>query len=118
MASRNNDVQVADFVESEFLGEQVEAINKLSEYVAQLRRIGKGHGQRAVLHNGAKKGAKENLREHNDSDVDEFPWLAGKRITRCGSGKQWFEVNVLAMRGPNGQRKQELVYAELSNNAP
>ncbi|GJZ58543.1 ferritin-3, chloroplastic [Tanacetum coccineum] len=39
----NNDVQLADFVESEFLGEQVEAINNLSEYVAQLRRIGKGH---------------------------------------------------------------------------
>nr|GEZ53015.1 ferritin-3, chloroplastic [Tanacetum cinerariifolium] len=28
----------------EFLGEQVEAIKKISEYVAQLRRIGKGHG--------------------------------------------------------------------------
>ncbi|KAM0070219.1 putative ferroxidase [Helianthus debilis subsp. tardiflorus] len=40
----NNDVQLADFVESEFLGEQVEAIKKISEYVAQLRRVGKGHG--------------------------------------------------------------------------
>ncbi|GKE27653.1 ferritin-3, chloroplastic, partial [Tanacetum coccineum] len=45
VASRNNDVQLADFVESEFLGEQVEAIKKISEYVAQLRRIGKGHGK-------------------------------------------------------------------------
>ncbi|KAF7148264.1 hypothetical protein RHSIM_Rhsim03G0146700 [Rhododendron simsii] len=44
VASRNNDVQLADFVESEFLGEQVEAIKKMSEYVAQLRRVGKGHG--------------------------------------------------------------------------
>nr|GEU88022.1 ferritin-3, chloroplastic [Tanacetum cinerariifolium] len=44
VASRNNHVQLADFIESEFLGEQVEAINKLSEYVAQLRRISKGHG--------------------------------------------------------------------------
>lgn len=44
VASKNNDVQLADFVESEFLGEQVEAIKKISEYVAQLRRIGKGHG--------------------------------------------------------------------------
>ncbi|KAK1415459.1 hypothetical protein QVD17_31241 [Tagetes erecta] len=44
VANRNNDVQLADFVESEFLGEQVEAIKKISEYVAQLRRIGKGHG--------------------------------------------------------------------------
>ncbi|KAM0043069.1 putative ferroxidase [Helianthus debilis subsp. tardiflorus] len=44
VACRNNDVQLADFVESEFLGEQVEAIKKISEYVAQLRRVGKGHG--------------------------------------------------------------------------
>ncbi|CAI9762271.1 unnamed protein product [Fraxinus pennsylvanica] len=44
VASRNNDVQLSDFVESEFLAEQVEAIKKISEYVAQLRRVGKGHG--------------------------------------------------------------------------
>ncbi|KAL3652261.1 2Fe-2S ferredoxin [Castilleja foliolosa] len=42
-ASRNNDVQLTDFVESEFLVEQVESIKKISEYVAQLRRVGKGH---------------------------------------------------------------------------
>ncbi|QCD98624.1 ferritin-3, chloroplastic [Vigna unguiculata] len=44
VASKNNDVQLTDFIESEFLGEQVEAIKKISEYVAQLRRVGKGHG--------------------------------------------------------------------------
>ncbi|KAL4574996.1 hypothetical protein LXL04_021836 [Taraxacum kok-saghyz] len=44
VANRNNDVQLSDFVDSEFLGEQVEAIKKISEYVAQLRRVGKGHG--------------------------------------------------------------------------
>ncbi|KAF8402579.1 hypothetical protein HHK36_010666 [Tetracentron sinense] len=44
VANRNNDVQLADFVETEFLTEQVEAIKKISEYVAQLRRVGKGHG--------------------------------------------------------------------------
>jgi ferritin heavy chain len=44
VADKNSDVQLADFVESEFLTEQVEAIKKISEYVAQLRRIGKGHG--------------------------------------------------------------------------
>ncbi|KAM0041844.1 putative ferroxidase [Helianthus debilis subsp. tardiflorus] len=44
VANENNDVHLADFVESEFLGEQVEAIKKISEYVAQLRRVGKGHG--------------------------------------------------------------------------
>ncbi|GER30404.1 ferritin [Striga asiatica] len=44
VASRNNDVQLTDFIESEFLVEQVESIKKISEYVAQLRRVGKGHG--------------------------------------------------------------------------
>ncbi|XAR60773.1 Ferroxidase [Bertholletia excelsa] len=44
VASESNDVQLADFVESEFLNEQVEAIKKVSEFVAELRRMGKGHG--------------------------------------------------------------------------
>nr|GEW99961.1 ferritin-4, chloroplastic-like [Tanacetum cinerariifolium] len=44
IANKNNDVQLADFFESEFLGEQLEAIKKISEYVAHLRRVGKGHG--------------------------------------------------------------------------
>ncbi|KAI3908466.1 hypothetical protein MKX01_009268 [Papaver californicum] len=44
VADANNDVQLADFVESTFLTEQVEAIKKISEFVAQLRRICKGHG--------------------------------------------------------------------------
>ncbi|KAJ4972406.1 hypothetical protein NE237_005505 [Protea cynaroides] len=44
VAEQNHDVQMTDFVESEFLTEQVEAIKKMSEYVAQLRRVGKGHG--------------------------------------------------------------------------
>ncbi|KAL0317032.1 UNVERIFIED_CONTAM: Ferritin-2, chloroplastic [Sesamum angustifolium] len=44
IASRNNDVQLTDFIESEYLAEQVESIKKISEYVAQLRRVGKGHG--------------------------------------------------------------------------
>ncbi|CAA2967377.1 ferritin-2, chloroplastic-like isoform X1 [Olea europaea var. sylvestris] len=44
VAFRNNDVQLADFIDSEFLAEQVESIKKISEYVAQLRRVGKGHG--------------------------------------------------------------------------
>ncbi|KAL5720931.1 bacterial non-heme ferritin [Ranunculus cassubicifolius] len=44
VASKNNDVQFADFVETEYLTEQVESIKKISEYVAQLRRVGKGHG--------------------------------------------------------------------------
>ncbi|KAF7816512.1 ferritin-3, chloroplastic [Senna tora] len=60
VASKNNDVQLADFVESEFLGEQVEAIKRISEYVAQLRRVGKGHGvwhfDQMLLHEEAADG--------------------------------------------------------------
>lgn len=44
VAERCNDKQMTDFVESEFLTEQVDAIKRISEYVAQLRRVGKGHG--------------------------------------------------------------------------
>lgn len=44
VASKNDDVHLADFIESVFLNEQVEAIKKISEYVSQLRRLGKGHG--------------------------------------------------------------------------
>ncbi|KAL3585796.1 hypothetical protein D5086_012663 [Populus alba] len=43
VADENNDPQMADFVESEFLTEQVESIKKIAEYVAQLRMVGKGH---------------------------------------------------------------------------
>ncbi|GAA0148397.1 storage protein [Lithospermum erythrorhizon] len=44
IADQNNDVQLTDFIESDFLVEQVESIKKISEFVAQLRRVGKGHG--------------------------------------------------------------------------
>ncbi|KAH9736729.1 Ferritin-1 [Citrus sinensis] len=56
VADRNNDPQMAEFVESEFLGEQVEAINKIAKYVSQLRMVGKGHGlwhfDQMLLHEG------------------------------------------------------------------
>ncbi|KAI9102157.1 hypothetical protein K1719_023667 [Acacia pycnantha] len=59
-ASKNNDAQLADFIESEFLGEQVEAIKRISEYVAQLRRVNKGHGvwhfDQTLLHEEAAHG--------------------------------------------------------------
>ncbi|XP_051143389.1 ferritin-2, chloroplastic-like [Andrographis paniculata] len=57
VASRNNDVQLTDFIEGEYLDEQVESIKKISEYVAQLRRVGKGYGvwhfDQMLLHEGA-----------------------------------------------------------------
>lgn len=45
IACDNNDPEMSDFIEREFLAEQVEAIKKISGYVAQLRRVGKGHGK-------------------------------------------------------------------------
>ncbi|CAN1172905.1 Ferritin-2, chloroplastic [Linum perenne] len=50
VADRNKDVQLTDFVEGEFLAEQVDAIKMISEYVAQLRRVGKGHGMHIPAH--------------------------------------------------------------------
>ncbi|RZC92831.1 hypothetical protein C5167_004012 [Papaver somniferum] len=45
VADENNDVQMAEFIESTFLTEQVEIIKKISEFVSQLRRIRcKGYG--------------------------------------------------------------------------
>ncbi|KAK6227749.1 hypothetical protein SCA6_000089 [Theobroma cacao] len=56
VAERNHDVQLTDFIEAEYLSEQVEAIKKIAEYVAQLRRVGKGHGvwhfDQMLLHEG------------------------------------------------------------------
>merc|ERR1712157_225707 len=39
------DFAFADFLESELLQEQVESINEISKYVAQLRRVGRGLGE-------------------------------------------------------------------------
>ncbi|XP_054780958.1 ferritin-1, chloroplastic-like [Prosopis cineraria] len=44
VADRNNDPELAHFIQSEFLREQVEAIEEIANYVAQLRMVGKGHG--------------------------------------------------------------------------
>ncbi|XP_019455272.1 PREDICTED: ferritin-3, chloroplastic-like [Lupinus angustifolius] len=44
IANEKNDTHLVDFIESQFLVGQVEDIKKISEYVAQLRRVGKGHG--------------------------------------------------------------------------
>jgi len=45
IASKHNDAQFADFIESHYLTEQVEAIKKLSDYVTNLRRVGSGLGE-------------------------------------------------------------------------
>ncbi|XP_030475536.1 ferritin-1, chloroplastic-like [Syzygium oleosum] len=56
VAEQNNDPQLADFIESEFLYEQVEAIKKMADFVTQLRMVGKGHGvwhfDQMLLHEG------------------------------------------------------------------
>ncbi|KAJ4979268.1 hypothetical protein NE237_010048 [Protea cynaroides] len=61
VAEKNHDAQMAEFIEREFLTEQVEAIKKISEYVSQLRRVGKGHGvwhfDQMLLHEDEDNGA-------------------------------------------------------------
>jgi len=56
VADRNNDPQMTDFIDSEFLSEQVDAIKKIADYVTQLRMVGKGHGvwhfDQRLLHEG------------------------------------------------------------------
>lgn len=44
VADECGDVQMCDFIESNYLEEQVKAIRTVSEYVTQLRRVGEGHG--------------------------------------------------------------------------
>ena len=45
VADENNDPQFCDYLESDFLEEQVESINELSKLIAQIKRIGNdNHG--------------------------------------------------------------------------
>ncbi|XP_074302072.1 ferritin-3, chloroplastic-like [Silene latifolia] len=44
VAQKNNDHQLQGFIAGEFLTEQVTSIKMISEYVSQLRMIGKGYG--------------------------------------------------------------------------
>ncbi len=45
VAEERNDPQFADFIESEYLEEQVQALNEISKHISQLKRIGEdGHG--------------------------------------------------------------------------
>jgi len=45
LASGHNDAQLTDFLESEYLGEQVEAIKQLGDMVTQAKRAGTGLGE-------------------------------------------------------------------------
>jgi len=45
VASARGDPQMADFIESHFLTEQVESIKQLSDYVTKLKRVGPGVGE-------------------------------------------------------------------------
>ena len=45
VGEEENDPQFCDFIEGEFLSEQIEAINQLGVYISQIKRIGlNGHG--------------------------------------------------------------------------
>ncbi|GFU06568.1 soma ferritin [Nephila pilipes] len=45
IASSHDDAQMCDFLESEYLTEQVEAIKKIADYVTNLKRVGNGLGE-------------------------------------------------------------------------
>jgi len=45
LSDSHNDHQFSDFIEANYLTEQVEAIKQLSEYVTNLKRVGPGLGE-------------------------------------------------------------------------
>lgn len=45
VSSKHNDPQMCDFIENNFLTEQVESINEISGYITNLKRVGPGLGE-------------------------------------------------------------------------
>ncbi|XP_054158443.1 soma ferritin-like [Oppia nitens] len=45
MAGAHGDAHMCDFLESEFLGEQVDSIKQFSDYITNLKRVGSGLGE-------------------------------------------------------------------------
>lgn len=45
VGTNHGDAHFCDFIESEFLGEQVEAIKQISGYITNLKRVGPGLGE-------------------------------------------------------------------------
>ncbi|MGK1893580.1 ferritin family protein, partial [Klebsiella pneumoniae] len=45
LCSSHEDAQMADFIESEFLEEQVESIKEISDHITNLKRVGTGLGE-------------------------------------------------------------------------
>ena len=45
IAEKHDDPQMQDFLEGNYLQEQVEAIKELGDYVTNLKRLGTGHGE-------------------------------------------------------------------------
>jgi len=44
-ADKHGDAQMMDFIESEYLEEQVEAIKELSDHISNMKRVGPGLGE-------------------------------------------------------------------------
>ncbi|KAK6170798.1 hypothetical protein SNE40_019103 [Patella caerulea] len=45
VADKHNDPQMQDFLEGEYLKEQVDSIKEISDYITQLKRVGTGLGE-------------------------------------------------------------------------
>jgi len=63
ICTSHDDAQMADFLETEYLEEQVKAIKEIGDHITQLKRVGPGLGEYMY--------DKENLQEW---DVDLFDW--------------------------------------------
>merc|ERR1711893_222763 len=45
VAAKHNDAQMTDFIEGQYLQEQVEAIKQIGDYITNLKRVGPGLGE-------------------------------------------------------------------------
>jgi len=45
LSSQNNDAQMCDFLENDFLKDQVDSIEEIGKIITQLKRVGKGLGE-------------------------------------------------------------------------
>ncbi|CAG2210647.1 FTH1 [Mytilus edulis] len=68
-ADSHNDAQMCDFLESEYLEEQVNAIKEISDHITQLKRVGSGLGSTCMT----KRASTETLKpSDNGPNIAKF----------------------------------------------
>ncbi|CRL01998.1 CLUMA_CG015367, isoform A [Clunio marinus] len=84
IASSNNDANMCDFLESEFLQEQVDGIKELSDHVTNLKRVGEGLIKRCYqCRSRGDLGSCKDPFRFNASHIDTEP---GVTAVPCASG--------------------------------